>query len=246
MTEGYPLLAVPGHEMYQLAHIATFIADGMARARLARDRGARQAASIRVAGGRAALAAAAGRDPRDPLLSVRPIDSATFARATDCAQGGTRRADVVSLRGIGRETWAVIGHVPGLGPVGAEVGLKDLADAVREHILTQPTVELAPWCVTGSRPLSGTTGTGPIDLASFVEGLDPACDRDRAVARYLRGADSRTDAAIRGRFAGLDLDAPFVVAPPSAGGDVGGTRERAVAQAPSVKAPIVPSTSAGP
>lgn len=31
----YPLLAVPGHELYQLAHIATFVADGLARHRRA-------------------------------------------------------------------------------------------------------------------------------------------------------------------------------------------------------------------
>lgn len=215
MSESYPMLVLPGYEMYQLAHIATFVADGLRGARTARadrDPQARDAAEERVAAGRVALTAVGyrGADASCP----RPIDTATLREATGLLATGDRRADVVSLAALGRPTWAVVGRVPGIGAVGAEVGEKAVADALRHHFLTQPAAELTAWCVTGrphrirSRP--------PHDLAALVEGLDPARDRDRAVARGLRGTDHRTDTAIRRRFAGVDLDAPLVVTPPTA------------------------------
>lgn len=105
----------------------------------------------------------------------------------------------------------MIGHVPGLGAVGAEVGDKLVADALRHHILSQPAVELTPWCVTDVP--DSVRSRQAADLAALVEGLDPT--RDRAVARALRGTDDRTDAAIRGRFASVDLDGPLVVSPPT-------------------------------
>lgn len=51
MSEGYPMLVLPGYEMYQLAHIATFVADGLRGARTASDPQARTAAEQRLAGG---------------------------------------------------------------------------------------------------------------------------------------------------------------------------------------------------
>jgi hypothetical protein len=46
-----------------------------------------------------------------------------------------------------------------------------------------------------------------VDLAAFVEQLDPGQADDRAIARALRGVNRGTDAAIRGRFRDVDLDA---------------------------------------
>ncbi len=91
-------------------------------------------------------------------------------------------------------------------------------------------------------------------------------DYETSLARNLRGRDRRTDAAVRGRFARVDLDAPFLVAPRSAADPVrrrpvrtagvqrpGGARRtglRAPARdrmpAQNTAAPTVPSSSAGP
>jgi hypothetical protein len=52
----YPLLAVPGYELYQLAHIATFVAEGLAQQQrngTAGDRPRRRPAARQVTGARA-------------------------------------------------------------------------------------------------------------------------------------------------------------------------------------------------
>jgi hypothetical protein len=211
----YPLMAIPSYEMYQLAHIATFIADGLARRRAAWQRGDRRGsadASRDVAGGNAALRAAMGAHSAPGPLP-RPLDAATFEKASDLPSTSERRADVVSLASLGRSTWAVIGHVPGIEALGAEVAGHHLADAVRQHILTQPVGELAAWAIAQKPHPTGIKDR--VNLAAFVECLDPGRRRDQAVARHLRGTDRRTDAAIRGRFAGVDLDAPLVDRPPA-------------------------------
>ncbi|MBN9103103.1 MULTISPECIES: hypothetical protein [unclassified Pseudonocardia] len=222
----YPLMAIPSYEMYQLAHIATFIADGLARRRAAWQRGDRRGsadASRDVAGGNAALRAAMGTHG-EPGPLPRPLDAATFDKVSDLLKTGERRADVVSLASLGRSTWAVIGHVPGIGAVGAEVTGHHLADAVRQHILTQPVGELAAWAIAQKPHPTGIKDR--VDLAAFVEGLDPGRLRDQAVARHLRGTDRRTDAAIHGRFAGVDLDAPLVDRPPTPAPPTGAAHDR--------------------
>lgn len=127
----YPLLAVPGHELYQLAHIATFVADGLSRHRRAvsrRDRAERRTAARDVHAGRTALAAASGSPDATSGPLPRPLDAATYQAAEGLLAGnGQRRAQVVSLASLGRQGWAVIGFVPGIGRVGAEVTDHDLA-----------------------------------------------------------------------------------------------------------------------
>jgi hypothetical protein len=223
-------MAIPSYEMYQLAHIATFIADGLARRRAAWQRGDRRGtadAARDVAGGVAALRAAMGtHDVSGPL--PRPLDAATFEKASALLSTGERRADVVSLASLGRSTWAVVGHVPGIGAVGAEVADQHLADAVRQHVLTQPVGELAAWAIARKPHPTGVQDR--LDLAASVEGLDPGRRRDQAVARHLRGADRRTDAAVRGRFAGVDLDAPLVDRLPAAAPPTGAAAPRPAGQ----------------
>lgn len=212
----YPLIALGSYETYQLAHIATFIAERLARHHRSgrgRDGRAARAEAVRdIAGAATALSNATGTSISD-LDLPRPLDTDTFAAARQLLATGPRAADVVALAGMGQTGYAVVGHVPGLGAVGAQAASKDIADALRTHFLTQPAGELAPWVVTRA-PQRVPTLPQQVDLAAFVEHLDPARDDDRAVARNLRGQTRRTDAAIRGRFAGVDLDAPAVVTPP--------------------------------
>jgi hypothetical protein len=204
----YPLMALGSYETYQHAHIATYIAERLARhdrSDRGRDgRAARAEAVHDIAGAATALANATGTSIPDAELP-RPLDADTFAAARQLLATGPRTADVVALAGISKSGYAVVGHVPGLGAVGARVASKDLADALRAHFLTQPAGELAPWVVTRA-PQRVPTLLQRVDLAAFVEHLDPGRDDDRAVARNLRGQTRRTDAAIRGRFAGVDLD----------------------------------------
>ncbi|MHA6783188.1 hypothetical protein ACVGOW_19640 [Pseudonocardia saturnea] len=256
----YPLPTLGGYETYQLAQIATFIADRLARHRAtARGRGGRTARATAVrdlTAAATALDAAVGATEPTPVSRLpRPLDTAAYAAARTLISSGPRSADVVSLAGSGGQGWAVVGHVPGIGPVGAAVATRDIADAVRVHLLTRPVAELAPWAVS---PTSVPVPTLPrqVDLAAFVEQLDPSQATDRAVARALRGTDRRTDAAIRGRFRGVDLDAPSVVRPPTAqrsgAAPVRRVRRAVVRSAPrrfmiqKPAAPIVPNTSAGP
>jgi hypothetical protein len=255
----YPLLTIPSYELYQLAHIATFIADAMARYRAAgRGRQGREerAEAIRdIGGGWAALDTATGATTPTPTGQLpQPIDMPTFKVARELASQGPRSADVVSLAPTGLTGWAVVGHVPGLGPVGARVATRTLADALRHHLLTQPAAALAPWAVTGPATPIGNIPE-QVDLAAFVNNLDPGQLDARAVARHLRGIDRRTDAAIRTRFAGIDLDAPLVAAPPTSGSGTGtqpaqqptsATPSRFGPQAKATRPPSAPATNAGP
>lgn len=215
----YPLPALGSYETYQLAHIATYIAERIARHRASgrgRDGRGQRAGAVRdLAAAATALDAAAGAtEPTPAGLLPRPLDAAGYAAARELVSAGPRSADVVSLAGADGQGWAVVGQVPGVGPVGAAVGTRELADALRQHMLTRPAEELAAWAVTAA-PVTVPTLPERVDLAAFVEHLDPGRADDRAVARALRGVDRRTDAAIRGRFRDVDLDAPFVVAPPA-------------------------------
>ena len=217
MSTDYPLLAVPGYELYQLAHIATFIADGLVRHRRAagaRDRQGRRRAARDVHAGRAALANATG-DPSaagGPL--PRPLDADTYRAARGLLVGQLeRQAMVVSLSSLGRDSWAVVGFVPGLGPVGAELTNHDLAGALRERILTQPARELAGWSVT-DRPLRlGQDRWGTADDAAAAADLDPRRAQHQVIARNLRGRSSEIDGVIAERFVGVDLDAASARAP---------------------------------
>lgn len=69
-----------------------------------------------------------------------------------------------------------------------------------------------PWRVSKD-PLPVPKLPRRVDLTTFVEQLDPGRDDDRAVARALRGRSPRIDAAIQGRFRGVNLDALLPVRP---------------------------------
>ncbi|MBW0108392.1 hypothetical protein I4I84_06530 [Pseudonocardia sp. KRD-182] len=257
----YPLPTLGGYETYQLAQIATFIAERLTRHHAsARGRGGRAARATAVrdltAAARALDAAVGATEPTPTGRLPRPLDLASYTAARELISSGPRSADVVSLAGSGGQGWAVVGQVPGIGPVGAAADTRDIAAALRVHLLTRPVAELAPWIVSGA---AAPVPTLPrqVDLAAFVEQLDPAQDTDRAVARALRGTDRRTDAAIRGRFHGVDLDAPPVVRPPGLTAQAtavpGRRARRAVVRSVPRRfmiqrpaAPIVPNTSAGP
>ncbi|OZM77258.1 hypothetical protein CFP66_37220 [Pseudonocardia sp. MH-G8] len=211
MSTDYPLMTLPSYELYQLAHIATFLAEALARHRRAGHRSERDAALRDIAGGRTAYENALGVTTPSGQLPG-PIDAATYKAASEMVERGPREAHVVSLEATGRSGWAVVGRVPGIGPVGAVVPDEPTANALRQHLLTQPAGELAPWSVR-DRAVRMPKLPRRVDLAAFVENLDPRRLSSRAVVRHLRGVDRRTDAAIRGRFAGIDLDAPLVVTP---------------------------------
>lgn len=218
----YPLLVMPSQDLYQLAHIATYIADALARhrhtptgraGREQRDNAVRDIAGAKAALDNATATTTAITDTASTPLP-QPLDAGAFQTARDLLTTGPRWADVVSLAAAGDTGWAVIGNVPGIGPVGAKVATPELAQALRQHMLTQPAADLASWAVT-PHPQPAPAVPDRVDLAAFVEHLNPSRLDDRAVARHLRGMDRRTDAAIRGRFAGVDLDAPLVVTPPA-------------------------------
>lgn len=212
----YPLLALGSYETYQLAHIATYIADRLARHRNAgRGRPGREQRTQAVrdlAGAATALSNAVGTTIAHRDLP-RPLDRDTYTAARDLLDTGPRTAEVVALAAAGRPGFAVVGHVPGIGAVGAHAPTAEIAEALRMHMLTRPAAELAPWAVTATEHRVPTLPQ-QVDLAAFVEHLDPGLLDDRAVARNLRGHDRRTDAAIRGRFHHVDLDAPPVLRPP--------------------------------
>ena len=208
----YPLLAIPGYELYQLAHIATFVADGLARHRRAvwrREKAARRAAARDVHAGRTALAAATGTTQAVSGRLPHPLDAETYRAAEGLLAGGEQRsAQVVSLASLGRQSWAVIGFVPGIGRVGAEVADHDLAGALREHLLTRPEPELAAWAITRYPLRLGQDRWGTADDQAAVAALDPSNVQHRAVARHLRGINDPLDAAVAAHFPGIDLDAP--------------------------------------
>ncbi|TQM09816.1 hypothetical protein [Pseudonocardia kunmingensis] len=262
----YPLLTMGSYETYQLAHIATYIAERLARhraSRRGREGRATRASAVRdLAAAATALDAAVGATVPTAVGQLpRPLDMAAYSTARGLISSGPRSADVVSMAGAGGESWAVVGQVPGIGPVGAAVGTRELADALRVHMLTRPAAELTPWAVNEER-VTVPTLPRQVDLAAFVEHLDPDQADDRAIARALRGVNRRTDAAIRGRFRGIDLDAPPIVQPPApaqptASAPVPRPTRSAARSAPRrstrlwgiqkpAAAPTVPNTSAGP
>lgn len=218
MTD-YPLLVLGSYETYQLAHIATYIADRIRRHRAAppgrRGRRERVEAVRDLAGAASALGNATGTPIADRDLP-RPLDQDSFHAARELLTTGPRSADVVALAAVGQPGFAVLGNVPGIGAVGAHTPTSGIAEALRTHFLTRPVGELGAWAVT-DRAHPVPTLPREVDLAAYVEHLDPAAADDRAVARNLRGRDRRTDAAVRGRFAGVDLDAAPVVDPPPPG-----------------------------
>jgi hypothetical protein len=255
----YPLPVLPSYELYQLAHIATFLADRLARHRTATTRADRAVALRDLGGGRTALEQA--MNGLTPMPLPAPTDRETFHAARGLAAMGPRWAQVVSLAPVGEPGWAVIGYVPGAGPVGARTTSRPIADAVHHHLMTQPAAELAPWAIT-DREYKVPETPDRVDLAGVARSLDPASDRDRAVARHLRGLHPRVDAAISGRFAQVDLDAPLVVRPPApprpgsqpasraaAAGSrhlCGIGRQTTTGQAAARRVPSAPATSAGP
>ena len=82
----YPLLTVPGFELYQLAQLATFVADALARHRRAAEAGARRAAARDVHAGRIAFARATGTPDLAGGPLPRPLGIETFREAEQRAQ----------------------------------------------------------------------------------------------------------------------------------------------------------------
>jgi hypothetical protein len=201
----YPLLTIPGYELYQFAHLATFIVDALARHRAAAqqgDRAARRAAARDVHAGRLATARATGTPDLAGGPLPRPLDTATYQAAQGLLAGQPeqRHAQVVSLAALGRTSWAVVGHIPQLGPVGAEVPTQHLAAALREHLLTRPTEELQGFAVT-TRPASlGVDRWRTADEAAAVAALDPRREQHAYVALALQGISAELDSAIDERF----------------------------------------------
>ncbi|GAA3238199.1 hypothetical protein GCM10017691_38050 [Pseudonocardia petroleophila] len=203
----YPVLGLPSYETYQLAHIATYIAERLSRYRRSppgRDGRAERTTAVRDLAGAAAALDGFVDVPSSGALPA-PLDVATYRSAKQLITGGARTADIVSLAATGQAGWAVVGHVPGLGAVGARTEAREIADALRTHFMTESVRGLSPWAVT-AQPTRIPTLPERVDLAAFVEHLDPSRAADRAVAAELRGTDRRTDAAIQGRFAHVDLD----------------------------------------
>ena len=211
----YPLMTVDGYQTYQLAQIATFLAEALARhssSRAGRAGQAARGAAVRdLASGARALARATNR-PLATVMLPRPLDMAGFDQASALVGPPARYADVVS---IGGGDFAVVGHIPGIGRVGARVGTHNVALALRKSFLSKPVEELAVWAVQ-TTPVRVPTMPRTVDLAAFVEQLDPRAPTHCAVAAALRGADRRTDLAIAGRFRGIDLNLPVGFRPLSA------------------------------
>lgn len=200
----YPLLSLGGYETYQLAHIATFIADSLARHRLSRrgpaGRDERAAALRDLALGRTALDAVHGTsEPTSSAQLPRPIDASTFESAIRLLGSGERHADVVALPEGGPRRWAVIGQVPGIGRVGAVVATADVAAGLRTHFLTRPVAELASWAVTDQAQKAPVLPE-QVNLARAIERLDPRHPDHRVVAEALHGPDPYVNAAIRRHF----------------------------------------------
>ena len=156
----YPLPVLPSYELYQVAHIATFLADRLARHRGATTKAERSAAVDDLAAGRAALERALGASR--PIGLPEPLDAHTFHTARGLVAAVPRWANVVSLAATGRQGWAVVGYVPGVGPVGARTGHRVIADALRHHLLTQPAEELGPWAITPAGPRVGDPVVGQV------------------------------------------------------------------------------------
>ena len=253
----YPLMTPGGYETYQLAQIATFVAERLARHRTSR----RGRAGVPVRGeavrdlalAATALDAATGAGEPGPNgeLLPRPIDAATYAQARGLLTTGQRWADIVSMAPAGGQGWAVVGYVPGVGPVGAQVATREMAQGLMAHVVTMPAAAVVPWAMV-REPVAVPTLPQQIDLAAAVEHLDPDRPENRAVAAALRGVNRRTDLAIQKRFRGVDLDAPLVVVPtspsqPAAAAQPSATGSEKVSSQPAPAAAAnAPTISAGP
>jgi hypothetical protein len=203
----YPVLALPGYELYQLAHLATFVADGLARYRRAGTRDERRQAARHVHAGRVALARATGLPETAAGPLPRPLDAGAYVAAQRLLSGANgREATVLALASLGRQSWGVVGFVPGIGPVGAEVADHETAGALREHLLSAPIGDISCWSVTREPSRLGLDRWGSADEAGVVAGLDPGLEQHRQVARRLRGLSPEVDQAIAERFAGVELD----------------------------------------
>ena len=215
-AEPYPTLTIPSHQLYEIAHLATYIAGALARRRQALERGLRndaRTAARDVHLGRQAMAAATADPSAATSALPRPIDAATYQMAEQLHEASTsRRAEVVSLAPQGRASWAVTGYVPGVGKVGAEVANYQQATAIKEHVLTQPADLLADWTVTSQPLLLDRAAIRDrqsllVEASQAVRDLDPANPQHIAVAKLLRDSGP-LDAAIRDRFRGVNLDGP--------------------------------------
>ncbi|SDG33740.1 hypothetical protein [Pseudonocardia oroxyli] len=195
----YPLLTIPGQDLFQMAHVAAFIADRLHRhkgAVDAHDRQGRREAARDVHAGRAAFAKLVG-DPDAVSAAVpRPLDQATYEEAEKlAARGENRTATVVSLAPLGRTTWAALGQAPGIGQLGAEVPNRELAEAVAEQMRTAPRQDLLPWQVSREPLGLGTDRWGTADEDAAVKSLDPAVAREAAVAGALGNPPANSAAA---------------------------------------------------
>lgn len=185
----YPLLSIPGHDLFQLAQVASFIADRLQRHRgatVSRDRQARREAARDVHTGRRAFARLSGNPDAVSDSVPRPLDTTTYEQAEELAAKGERRtAVVVSLAPLGRTTWAVIGEAPGLGRLGAEVPRQDIAEALATHMRGAPRQELLPWLVS-KEPLGlGPDRWGTADDDATLASLDPSKPQEAAVVQAL-------------------------------------------------------------
>jgi hypothetical protein len=203
-SSDYPLLTVPGYDLYQVACLASFVADGLARHRLAveqKDRVGRRAAARDVHGARLALARATGDPDLAGSLLPRPLDAETFRAAQGLLPDHPdRQVQVVSLGSLGRDTWAVVGQIPGIGPVGAEVGDPHLAETLRRHMLRAPEADLRGWGIVSQPAELGVDRWGTADDVAVVASLDPGNDQHQVVAAALRGISAELDQAINRRF----------------------------------------------
>lgn len=200
----YPLPTVDGYQTYQLAQVATYVAQALARyrhARVGRAGVAQRGEALRELGtGMQALGRALGREG-DAVGVPRPLDEQTYRQAQARAAGGARIAEVVALP---EGDFAVFGNVPGLGPVGARTTEFTVAGALRSDFLVKPAQELAAWAVT-QKPVKVPTVPQKVDLPAAIERLDPKRGEHRAVAVALWGIDNRTDIALASRFRGVDF-----------------------------------------
>jgi hypothetical protein len=245
MTDSeYPTLTIPGYDLYQAAVLASFVADALARHRRATDQSdqpGRESAAGDVRAGRLALS----RVTADPAMAEgplpRPLDVGTYAAAQDLlSQRDGRNLQVVSLATLDRPTWAVVGRIPGVGAVGAEVSDPQLAETLRRHLLVAPVTELAGWAVTPSPVDLRTERLETTDAAAVVSSLDPDNHEHRYIAAALGGTSAKLDRAIGERFP--PRLPPTGTASPAAGVT---TSAESATGFPAAAAALTPSRSAG-
>ena len=221
----YPMLTIPGYDLYQAAVLATFVVDALARHRRATENGSRadsRNAARDVHAGRLALSRVTNEPQTAAGPLPRPLDASTHATANDLlAQQESRRVQVVSLAPAGRTTWAVVGQIPSVGPVGAEVGDPHLAEALRRHLLVAPTAELTGWAVTPTSLILDTSYWRTVDDTAVIDSLDPDNAQHRYIAAALRGTSKELDHAIDIRFSHSPRPR-YSTAPPASGRNTAG------------------------